>query len=87
MYWTHSRFNRVKNKSGKCPDERTLTHVLWYCVKVQDFWTSVHDCIQRIIGQDISFCICLFLLGDTSTLKGTISFTYTELGRSQLVQH
>lgn len=61
--------------------------------KVQDFWTSVRDCTQRIIGQEVPFSICLFLLVDSSILKVTIPPIYTEwvqnviiLGRRLLIQ-
>ena len=46
--------------------------------EAQDFWTSVHEYILRIIGQAVPFSISLFLLGDPSILKGTIPTIYTE---------
>lgn len=70
--------------------------------RVQDFWRSVHVCIneinqmyqsKKIVGQEVPFCICLFLLGDPALLKDITHSTCTELvqttimlGRRLLVQ-
>lgn len=56
---------KIKGDPGywMCPDKGTLIHALWNCPKAHDGWMSVHDCIQRIIGQEVPIYMCLFLLG------------------------
>ena len=97
MYWSPSKLYRVKLTTDqgcwKCSEEGTLTHMLWHCPKAQDFWTSVHECIQKVVGVEVPFCIRLYLLGGPPILTDDIAPVYAEwvqtaimLGRKLLVQ-
>ena len=99
MYWTPSKLYRLKLTAypgcWKGSDDGTLNHMLWHCPKVQDFnsWSSIHECIQKVVGLEVPFCIRLYLLWDPSTLKDGIASVHTEwvqtaimIGRKLLVQ-
>lgn len=74
IYWTPQRLHRLGLSDSpacwKCQQEGgTLVHVLWECPEIQKFWSSIHKVIQKIVGQSISFCGRLYILGDPSILS------------------
>ena len=74
VYWTPSRLFRVGLTEGpecwKCQDsDGTLIHMLWACPKIQDYWTAIHERLERVAGLRIPFSPSLFILGDPATLK------------------
>lgn len=74
VYWTPYRLHRVGLSDGpacwKCQEDvGTLVHVLWECPKIQEFWSSIHKVIEKIVGQTIPFCSRLYILGDPSMLR------------------
>lgn len=73
LYWTPSKLYRVKLKQDpdcwRCQSgEGTLTHMLWSCQKIQDFWSEIHSNVTKIIGRDMPFSQRLYILGDPSAL-------------------
>lgn len=47
IYWTPSKLYKVKliqtRECWRCHNgEGTLTHMLWSCPKIQDFWSEIH---------------------------------------------
>lgn len=74
VYWTPSRLHRVglRDNAGcwRCSETHgSLLHMLWSCPQVKAFWLSVHDHINRIVGQNIPFTPDLFILGDSGALE------------------
>lgn len=97
MYWTPTKLFKAKLSANptcwKCTEDGTLIHMLWGCPKVQQFWTAVHECIEKIVGEDVPFCIRLFVLGDPSIVKDCLPAVYAEwvqtaimLGRKLIMQ-
>ena len=73
LYWTPSKLYRVKLKQDpdcwRCQSGvGTLTHMLWSCQKIQDFWSEIHSNVTKIIGRDMPFSQRLYILGDPSAL-------------------
>ncbi|KAL2085077.1 hypothetical protein ACEWY4_018397 [Coilia grayii] len=97
MYWTPAKLFRVKLVNSpmcwKCTNDGTLTHMLWECPKVQQFWISIHECIEGVVGVEVPFCIRLYVLGDPSVLKDILPSVEAEwvhtaimLGKKLIVQ-
>lgn len=45
-----------------------MTHMLWRCQKIQDFWSEIPSNVTKIIGGDMPFSQRLYALGDPSPL-------------------
>ena len=68
FYWTPYRLYRLGLKDTPycwwCKTEDgDLTHALWSCTKIQDFWKKVHEHICTVLDTHISLCPQLFILG------------------------
>lgn len=50
---------RLRDKS-----EGTLTHLLWDCPLIKNYWLKVHDCIKTITGSNYDFSPRLYILND-----------------------
>lgn len=76
IYWSPQRLYRANiiqaPECWRCLSRvGTLTHMIWNCPKIQNFWTGVYEFIKSVIHvqQDIPFLPRLFILGDPSILK------------------
>ena len=66
IYWTPSRLFRVGLTESpdcwRCQDRGgTLLHMLWGCPKIQDFWSAIHEKLERVTGLSIPFIPTLYL--------------------------
>ena len=70
----------------------TLTHMLWSCPKAQSWWTAIYENLKLAVGQDFPFTPSLFILGESTSLKGFSEpearwiLTAIMLGRKLLVR-
>lgn len=74
IYWTPSKLYKVKliqtRECWRCHNgEGMLTHMLWSCPKIQDFWSEIHKNVTKIIARDVPFSQRLYILGDLSLLE------------------
>lgn len=74
IYWTPSKLYKVKliqtRECWRCHNgEGTLSHMLWSCPKIQDFWSEIHKNVTKIIARDVPFSQRLYILGDLSLLE------------------
>lgn len=79
VYFTPERLPRINNKCLMCCSRckvgiRTLLHMIWSCLEVENYWKTILDLIMELTSVDISSLLKLTLLGDESMLpdqKGT----------------
>lgn len=69
FYWTTSRMFRLRLRDKSdcwkcCTSEGTLTHLLWDCPLIKNYWLKVHDCIKTITGSNYDFSPRLYILND-----------------------
>lgn len=61
----------------KCQEDNgTLVHLLWECPKIQEYWSSVHKVLEKIVSQDILFCSRLYILRDFFIIGSPAFFSF-----------
>lgn len=65
----HSIFPEVSPFCNRCKvAEGSLTHIIWLCPKLQEYWENIFDCFSKAFKKNIEPCPLLAIIGIFSNL-------------------